>query len=223
MARRHLTHHDIPDDELVLIALLGNMAAFDELIRRYRGAIIRVAYQILASRAAAEDVAQDTFLLAFKALPQLQDPTNFAAWLCSIARHRARRVGSRDCKTEAVDRTELDRLILEHCPEMAMNPAEIVLNRCDNAIVPTALRSLPADHRIVMELRYYEEWPVARIAEFLSLPDSTVKWRLHMGREMMRRSLSDTYELEDKSGLPRETTNHERKRYGRKTHTTPAS
>ncbi|WP_309720109.1 sigma factor, partial [Armatimonas sp.] len=59
------------DAELVVLATLGSFPAFDELIRRYRGAITLVAEQIVRSRAIAEEIAQETFLAAFKALPSL--------------------------------------------------------------------------------------------------------------------------------------------------------
>lgn len=230
MAIRNGAYPEIPDDELVVIALLGNMASFDELVRRYRGAVLRVANQVLGSWPAAEDVAQDAFLLAYKALPQLQDPANFASWLYAITRHRARRVSGRERRTEAVDLTDLDRLILDYCPELTLNPAEEVLRRSDHALIPTALRSLPKEHRIVMELRYYEEWPVAKIGEFLSLPVTTVKWRLHTGREMMRRYLAREPRTEPapKQAVSRERLKehrrqNERKRHGHTTSTTPAA
>ncbi|MGC5371869.1 RNA polymerase sigma factor, partial [Klebsiella pneumoniae] len=65
------------------------MAAFDELVARYRGAAVIIALQILKSRDRAEDAVQDSFLSAYKSLPQLADPGSFAHWLGSIVRHRA--------------------------------------------------------------------------------------------------------------------------------------
>lgn len=210
MAIRNEAFPQIPEEELVLVALLGNMAAFDELVRRYRGAVVRVAMQVLGSRQAAEDVAQETFLLAYKALPQLQDPARFAGWLYAIALHRARRVVRKECRSEAVERSQLDRLILAHCPEMTVNPSEVLIRKNDRAQVPAMLKRLPDEYRIALELRYYEEWPVAHIADFLSLPITTVKWRLHYGRNLMRSYLTETKEI-----------SHGRKRHGHKTHPTP--
>src|SRR5438067_2252887 len=104
----------IGDAELVLGALIGDLEAFDELVRRFWNAVVVVARQELRTREAAEDVAQDTFLIAFKALPQLDDPEKFAGWLCAIARHRARRVGLRDSRTTPTERTALDCLVLDY-------------------------------------------------------------------------------------------------------------
>ncbi len=82
----------ISDEELVRQAQRGDRSAFDELVRRFRGVLLAVAERSVGSRDAAEDVAQDAFLQAFRALPQLQDPAKFGHWLCVIARCRARRL-----------------------------------------------------------------------------------------------------------------------------------
>ena len=60
-----------------------------------------------------------------------------------------------------------------------------------------ALAQLPPKHQMVLRLRYYEEWPVERIATFLSLSVSTVKWRLHRGRELMSCQLHQQREGND--------------------------
>ena len=176
--------------QLVMAALLGDLDAFDALVRRYRGAIIIVARETLHCRDQAEDVAQEVFVLAFKALPQLQDPTRFASWLYAIARHRARRVAvqrSRVCPTES---SILDRLILENCQEIGTHPADEYVRRAERAYVPELLEDLVPEYRTPLRLRYYEEWSVEQISEFLMLPVTTVKWRLHKGRHLMRQLIT---------------------------------
>jgi RNA polymerase sigma-70 factor, ECF subfamily len=86
---------DPPDEFLVVGAILGSLDAFDELASRYRAAAVRVA-QSIVGRDDAEDVAQDALLLAFKALPSIEEPSKFAAWLSAITRHRAMRIGKRE-------------------------------------------------------------------------------------------------------------------------------
>ncbi len=195
------TTNQVPDDELVVLSLLGSLAAFDELVRRYRGAVVRVTSQILGCRTSAEDAAQDALVIAFKALPQLQDPGRFPAWLCSIARHRALRVANQEMRTVAADKTDLDRLIIERCPELTINPAELVIGRFGSSVL-RAMEALPEEVRLVMELRYCEEWSITAIASFLSLPLTTVKWRLHTGRKTLRRILSsdETFHIPAKVG-----------------------
>jgi RNA polymerase sigma-70 factor (ECF subfamily) len=180
---------------LVLAALLGDLTAFDELVRRFRGGLILMAQQILGSRAAAEDVVQDVFLLAFKALPQLQEPSRFAGWLRAITQHRARRIAAGESRHESTEPSVMDRLILAPSQAMSLDPAAEALRREEAAFVTATVAELPPDYQQVLHLRYWAEWPVMRIAGFLSLPLTTVKWRLHHGRELLRRRLTTSLEV----------------------------
>src|SRR3982750_1096368 len=97
---------ETPDELLVVAAILGDLGAFDELASRYRAAVVRTA-QSIVGRTDAEDVAQDALLLAFKALPAVENPAKFAAWLSAITRHRALRWNRRE-RAEHGERVELD-------------------------------------------------------------------------------------------------------------------
>ena len=85
-----------PDEVLVMAAILGDLEAFEELVLRYRVAVVRLAHTIVGD-AYAEDVAQDSLLLAFKALPTIEEPKKFAAWLSAITRHRGSSAIGRRC------------------------------------------------------------------------------------------------------------------------------
>src|SRR5919206_4912562 len=100
-----------PDEVLVVAAILGDLDAFDLLATRYRAAVVRTA-QAIVGREDAEDVAQDALLLAFKALPSIEDPAKFAAWLWAITRHRALRF-LRQESAHKRGRIEFDELLLE--------------------------------------------------------------------------------------------------------------
>src|ERR671927_1899794 len=98
-----------PDELLVIGAILGNLEAFEELVMRYRPAVVRLARTIVGADH-AEDVAQDSLLLAFKALPGIEEPRKFAAWLSAITRHRALRF-SRQESAHMRGRIEFDELL----------------------------------------------------------------------------------------------------------------
>ena len=100
-----------PDEVLVVASILGDLDAFDELASRYRAAVVRTA-QAIVGRENAEDVAQDALLLAFKALPSIDEPPKFAAWLSAITRHRALRFSKRE-RTHQAGRIDLDEFLLE--------------------------------------------------------------------------------------------------------------
>ncbi len=173
-----------PDEVLVVAAILGDLGAFDELAARYRAAVVRAA-QAIVGREDAEDVAQDALLLAFKALPSIEEPGKFAAWLSAITRHRAFRLSKRERAREA-GRVELDEVLLEQVQALAR---PLVGAGDDDGELNLALERLPADYAMVLRLRYQDEMPLKRIAAFLSVPLSTVKWRVHRGKQLMREQI----------------------------------
>lgn len=170
-----------PDQVLVVAAILGDLDAFDELASRYRAAVVRSA-QAIVGREDAEDVAQDALLLAFKALPSIEDPSKFAAWLSAITRHRAFRYSKRE-RSRQVGHVQLDEYLIEQVQALGQ---PFVSEAEDDAELKAALDNLPADYALVLRLRFFDEMPLKRIAAFLGAPLSTVKWRIHRGKQLLR-------------------------------------
>jgi RNA polymerase sigma-70 factor (ECF subfamily) len=177
-------------DELTLViaARAGDLAAFDILARRYRPAAVTVARQLL-SLEAAEDAAQDALLSAFKALPKLTDPARFAAWLGAIVRHRSRRL----VRGIAEAPLALDAVIVAYAPAIVERLRED--ERASQ--VRCGVSGLPAEIREPTELHYLQHWSAPEIADFLGLPLSTVKWRLHTGRRLLRNRLASLEENDE--------------------------
>jgi RNA polymerase sigma-70 factor, ECF subfamily len=173
--------------ELVIAAQAGDLEAFDQLARRYRPAAVTVARQTLPA-AQAEDAAQDALLSAFKALRSLDDPGRFAAWLGAIVRHRAKRVG----RERAKEPGPLDQVIVSYAPSIVLRLHQDERSRQ----VRCAISALPPELREPISLHYVNGWTAAQIAEFLSLPVSTVKWRLHTARRLLRNRLASLEEIE---------------------------
>jgi len=181
-----MTRSESPDEVLVLAAILGNLEAFEELVVRYRPAVLRLARSIVGVDD-AEDVAQDSLLLAFKALPGIEEPRKFPAWLSAITRHRALRFS----KSETVQRSKrvaLDEALLEQIEALARPLAE---KERDEEMI-RALDSLPADYAMPLRLRFLDEMPLNRIAAFMGVPLSTVKWRIHHGKKLLREKVEAT-------------------------------
>jgi len=172
---------ETPDELLVVAAILGDMGAFDELASRYRAAVVRTARSIVGL-SDAEDVAQDALLLAFKALPSIENPAKFAAWLSAITRHRALRWSRRERATTG-ERVELDDLLLEQIN--ALSGPSVDESGADEEI-NLALENIPADYALVLRLRFLDEMPLKRVAAFLGLSLATTKWRVHRGKMLLR-------------------------------------
>ena len=172
-----------PDELLVVAAILGNLEAFEQLVVRYRPAVVRLARTIVGD-AYAEDVAQESLLLAFKALPGIEEPRKFAAWLSAITRNRALRFSKSEMALTK-KRVALDEALLEKIEALAKPVAD---KERDEAML-MALDSLPPDYAMPLRLRFLDDMPLNRIAAFMGIPLSTVKWRIHHGKKLLRTKL----------------------------------
>jgi RNA polymerase sigma-70 factor (ECF subfamily) len=172
---------DAPDEVLVVAAILGDLEAFNELARRYRSAAVRAA-QSVVGREDAEDVAQDALLLAFKALPSIEQPSKFAAWLGAITRNRALRFGKRESARDR-GRVELDEVLLAEID--ALSRPMLADAEADEEL-RLALDRVPEEYALVLRMHFLDETPLKRIAAFLGAPLSTVKWRVHKGKQLLR-------------------------------------
>lgn len=182
---------ETPDEVLVVAAIIGDLSAFDELVSRYRAAVVRLA-QSITGREDAEDVAQDSFLLAFKALPSIETPSKFAAWLGAITRNRAMRF-LREEKNHRVNHVGLDEVLLEQVGALSLP----FVYENENEDLKRALENVPADYALVLRLHFLDELPHKRIAAFLGVPVSTIKWRVHKGKEHLREQLEQLKNKEE--------------------------
>jgi len=181
-----MTRSETPDELLVIAAILGNLEAFEQLVVRYRPAVVRLARTIVGSDD-AEDVAQDSLLLAFKALPGIEEPRKFAAWLSAITRHRALRFNKSET-THTSKRVALDEALLEKIEALATPLAE----KERDELMIKALDSLPADYAMPLRLHFLDDMPLNRIAAFMGIPLSTVKWRIHHGKKLLKAKVEVT-------------------------------
>ena len=178
-----------PTSGLVQRASRGDAAAFDEIVAARIGAAVRLARAIVDSPADAEDVVQEAFVSAWRALPRLREPEKFDAWfgriLVNTARSHVRRRGS--VTPISMDRqwndpdSHDDRTPGRHDPALASVDASDALGR--------AINRLTFDQRSILALHHLEEQPVAQIAAVLGIPVGTAKWRLHAARQALERAL----------------------------------
>ena len=181
-----MTRSESPDEVLVIAAILGNLEAFEELVVRYRPAVVRLARSI-AGPDYAEDLAQDSLLLAFKALPGIEEPRKFPAWLSAITRHRALRF-SKSETAQMSKRVPLDEALLEKIEALATPLAE---NERDGLMI-NAIESMPPEYAMPLRLHFLDDMPLKRIAAFMGVPLSTVKWRIHHGKKLLRAKVKAT-------------------------------
>ena len=171
------------DAELVMATLAGNHEAFGELVSRYRRGMMAVAQRIVRNPTDAEDIVQDALIRAFEALPQLEDLNRFGAWLYSITRNHALRTVQREARYQLHEDVESEFNLAAE--QVTSDPAQISLRESTHQAVRDTIETLSPEFQEVITLYYWAEMPQKRIAEVLSLPLTTVKWRLHKAKELL--------------------------------------
>lgn len=167
-------------EEASLVARLrrGDGRAFEELVIAYQHRVFGVALRMLGNRAEAEEVAQETFLRAHRALPEFRGEARLHTWLYAIAsRLCLNRLASPDRRLVRGDDEALAAAAAGEPSAAAM------LERAElDAAVRDAIAALPEDRRIVVVLRDLEGLSYEDIAEALGLELNTVRSRLHRAR-----------------------------------------
>lgn len=183
-------------DEARLIAaiLAGDTEQYHELIRPYERSVYRMALSFMKNESDAEDVAQESFLKAFRKLADFRGQAKFSTWLISItlneARGRLRRQGT--VRMESLDETpeeggHISPALLRDWREV---PSQALERKEIRKMLEEAIASLSPLYREVLVLRDVEELSVEETAAALTINPGTVKVRLHRARMMMQKQLA---------------------------------
>ncbi|HLH81228.1 MAG TPA: RNA polymerase sigma factor [Chthonomonas sp.] len=178
----------LSEQELAQKCREGNMEAFEELYARCSRAVYRYAYRMLNDADEADDVMQETFVRAFRMLPNFRGECNLLTWLIKIAsnlcrdryktRMRRREVPFDDQLANRPDNSQRGR-----------DPADLVVQQDLQERVRRVLAALPAAHREVIVLRDFEELSYQEIAQILDCSISSIKLRLFRARRAFRERL----------------------------------
>ena len=183
-----MTEQAVPNDhdrerEWIARAQAGDKAAYGLLVQRYQRLIVSVAYRQGLDLASAEDVAQETFVKAWLALPRFRESAgSWRAWLCRIAINAAIDTLRHDRPSEELD---------ERVPDDGGGPADQAEAGARARAVRGALAQLPLASRAVLLLREYEGLSYAEIASALDIPLGTVMSRLNYARSRLRVLLTE--------------------------------
>ena len=166
--------------DLVVRAQQGDEEAFASLAVAVGGRLLAVAHRILRSLDLAEDATQQALLDVWRDLPQLRDPARFEAW--------SYRLLVRACYAEGrrTRRWTPNLLLLSTDAAAAGEGLSSVVDRDQ---LERGFRRLSIDHRAVVVLHHYLDWPLDRIAEALGVPVGTVRSRLHYAMRGLRAAL----------------------------------
>jgi RNA polymerase sigma-70 factor (ECF subfamily) len=165
---------------LVRLARQGSQEAFAKLVEIFRAPIVNLAYQIVGSRADAEDVAQDALINAFRSLDSYREESKFFSWLYRIVTNAAIDLVRRRRALPTVSREDLDAWVAdEEAPETTALRITVWL----------ALERLPPLQRAVLVLRDWHGLSYAQIAETLGITPGMVGARIRAARQHLQRAL----------------------------------
>jgi RNA polymerase sigma-70 factor (ECF subfamily) len=183
---------EVTDEALVKRVQAGDKKAFDLLVLKYQNRVIHLVNRYLRDPSEAQDVAQDAFIKAYRAIATFRGESAFYTWIYRIAintaknhmMNRSRRPAEEDIDPEVAEQFEgVDSLKDVDTPDAILVSEEIAV------IIQHALDDLPSELRIAISLREFDGLSYDEIAETMSCPVGTVRSRIFRAREFIEKRL----------------------------------
>lgn len=183
---------DTFEKRLAKLAQSGDTQAFAEIVELYKDKIFHLAYRMLSNRHEAEDVVQDTFLRVYRNITRYDVNQKFSTWIYRIATNLCidrlrKRKPNYSLDAEMNDQEGVDGYSM--IPSDDRTPESYLLVSETQRMIHEAIESLPAKYKSVMVLRYLQDMSLQEISDVLDMPVTTIKTRVHRGREFLRKKL----------------------------------
>jgi len=193
----------VPDDDLALVHASrgGDVAAFEQLVKRYDGKLLRIAQNVTHNPEDAEEVVQEAFFKAYQKLGQFQEHAKFSTWLIritlneSLMKLRKRRAILEQLVDNDVDADSDSERRPFDVADWAPNPEMLYRASEFREILITSLQRLSPALKVVFVLRDIEEHSLRETSEILNLTETAVKTRLSRARLQLREDLSKYFKM----------------------------
>jgi RNA polymerase sigma-70 factor (ECF subfamily) len=173
------------DVSLVARAQTSDLAAFEELVRRYRNDVFRLSYHYLHNREEAWDLSQEVFIKVYRSIGHFRGESNFKTWVLRIAANQCKDYfKKRRLSTVSFD----DRIGVEP-PGKQLEPGRALAAQEIGEAIQTALAKLPHKHRTAFVLREFEGLSYEEMSQVMECSLGTVMSRLHHARKKLQQSL----------------------------------
>lgn len=177
----------------------GDMEAFEQLVRRYENKVYTVAYRFLGNHADASDLAQDTFLRLYHALPSFRGESSFMTWLYRITANACRDEIRRRQRYHFMsldnETANNGNHIMSRVSGLTPSPEEVVEQKEFNDMVQQCINTLTQEHRLILVMREVQGLSYDEIADILKCSLGTVKSRLSRARQAFKEIFNDRREL----------------------------
>jgi RNA polymerase sigma factor (sigma-70 family) len=175
----------------------GNVESFSVLIRKYQDFVYHIAYKIVKNQFDAEEVAQDTFMKAYKNLQSFSKESKFSSWLYKIAYYTA--ISKTRNKFNQLHHVALDQQVDAATLNDKGSALELLKTEEQKKYINAAMERLPDNIQLVLSLFYLKECTLKEIADITDNTISNIKTLLHRGRKKLLISLDQLLKDELKS------------------------
>ncbi len=179
---------DVSNSELVKKSQLGDKSAFEELVKRHQDLVFSLSFKLTGNRELANDVAQEAFIRAWKAIDKFRGDSTFGTWIYRITVNTAWTLRKKAKKHYSLNIEDTQEPVVI---DEKKDPELVAINSDLSVVLRKALNQIPLEQRIIVELKNIEGRSHKEIADYLDISVTAAKVRLHRAHQKLRNILEE--------------------------------
>jgi RNA polymerase sigma-70 factor (ECF subfamily) len=179
---------DVSNSELVKKSQLGDKSAFEELVKRHQELVFSLSFKLTGNRELANDVAQEAFIRAWKAIGKFRGDSTFGTWIYRITVNTAWTLRKKAKKHNSLNIEDTQEPVVI---DEKKDPELVAINSDLSLVLRKALNQIPLEQRIIVELKNIEGRSHKEIADYLDISVTAAKVRLHRAHQKLRNILEE--------------------------------
>ena len=179
---------DVSNSELVKKSQLGDKNAFEELVKRHQELVFSLSFKLTGNRELANDVAQEAFIRAWKAIGKFRGDSTFGTWIYRITVNTAWTLRKKAKKHYSLNIEDTQEPVVV---DEKKDPELVAINSDLSLVLRKALNQIPLEQRIIVELKNIEGRSHKEIADYLDISVTAAKVRLHRAHQKLRNILEE--------------------------------
>ncbi len=179
---------DVSNSELVKKSQLGDKSAFEELVKRHQKLVFSLSFKLTGNQELANDVAQEAFIRAWKAIGKFRGDSTFGTWIYRITVNTAWTLRKKAKKHYSLNIEDTQEPVVV---DEKKDPELVAINSDLSLVLREALNQIPLEQRIIVELKNIEGRSHKEIADYLDISVTAAKVRLHRAHQKLRNILEE--------------------------------
>ena len=179
---------EVSNSELVKKSQLGDKSAFEELVKRHQDLVFSLSFKLTGNRELENDVAQESFIRAWKAIEKFRGDSTFGTWIYRITVNTAWTLRKKAKKHYSLNIEDTQEPVVI---DEKKDPELVAINSDLSVVLRKALNQIPLEQRIIVELKNIEGRSHKEIADYLDISVTAAKVRLHRAHQKLRNILEE--------------------------------